>query len=109
MGKYRVRDPFGIQRVVQQKGVLPQQAEKIDPSLPIAEDELLIEVESLNIDSASFHQISGVCEGDPKRIGQHIYDLVERRGKQHNPVTGSGGMLIGKVAEIGPAFPIQEK
>jgi L-erythro-3,5-diaminohexanoate dehydrogenase len=89
--------------------VLPQQAEKIDPSLPIAEDELLIEVESLNIDSASFHQISQICSGDLVKIEKQILDLVDRRGKQHNPVTGSGGMLIGKVAEIGPKFPLQEK
>jgi L-erythro-3,5-diaminohexanoate dehydrogenase len=108
-GKYRQSDPFGIQRVVQQKGVLPQQAEKLDPSLPLAEDELLIEVESLNIDSASFHQISGACGGQLDQIEKHILNLVALRGKHHNPVTGSGGMLIGRVSEIGPDFPLREK
>lgn len=107
--RYRVRDPFGLQRVIEPPGVFPQQAEKIDPRRPLAEDELLIEVESLNIDSASFHQIQEVCGGDLKRIESWILDLVRRRGKHHNPVTGSGGMLIGRVAEIGPAFPIQLK
>jgi L-erythro-3,5-diaminohexanoate dehydrogenase len=92
-----------------ERRVLPQQAEKLDPSLPIAEDELLIEVESLNIDSASFHQISEVCGGDSEKIGKHVQELVARRGKQHNPVTGSGGMLIGRVSEIGPAFPVALK
>src|SRR6478735_9233058 len=100
MGKYKRPDPFGILRVVNQKGVLPQQAEKLDPSLPIAEDELLIEVESLNVDSASFHQISQICGEDSARIGKHIQELVASRGKQHNPVTGSGGMLIGRVVEV---------
>ncbi|MGZ3696963.1 MAG: L-erythro-3,5-diaminohexanoate dehydrogenase [Bdellovibrionota bacterium] len=95
--------------MVAPKGLLPQQAEKVDPSLPIAEDELLIEVESLNIDSASFHQISEVCGGDLAKIEMHILDLVARRGKQHNPVTGSGGMLIGRVTEVGPGFPVSEK
>src|SRR5437868_4506571 len=109
MGRYRVRDHFGIQRVISPSGVLPQQAEKVDPSLPIAEDELLIEVESLNIDSASFHQISEVCHGKLDQIEKHILQLVEKRGKHHNPVTGSGGMLIGKVTEVGPHFPILEK
>src|SRR3954447_9962777 len=104
---FRPADPLGIQRVIAPKGVLPQQAEAVDPSLPIAEDELLIEVESLNIDSASFHQISEACAGDLVRIARHIEELVERRGKQHNPVTGSGGMLIGRVAEVGPAFPVK--
>lgn len=107
--KLRGPDPLGIQRVVAPKGALPQQAEKVDPSLPIAEDELLIEVESLNIDSASFHQISEVCGGDLGKIERHILDLVAKRGKHHNPVTGSGGMLIGKVTQVGPAFPVGEK
>jgi L-erythro-3,5-diaminohexanoate dehydrogenase len=109
MGNYRSPDPLGIQRVLKPKGVLPQQAEKIDASLPIAEDELLIEVESLNIDSASFHQIVGACKKDLKKIEKHILALVKKRGKHHNPVTQSGGMLIGRVKEIGPAFPIKEK
>jgi L-erythro-3,5-diaminohexanoate dehydrogenase len=69
----------------------------------------LIEVESLNIDSASFHQISEACAGDLSRIEKHILELVTRRGKQHNPVTGSGGMLIGKVSQVGSRFPVREK
>jgi L-erythro-3,5-diaminohexanoate dehydrogenase len=31
---------------------------------------------------------------------------VVTRGKMHNPITGSGGMLIGTVAEAGPASPL---
>ncbi|MCM2323175.1 MAG: L-erythro-3,5-diaminohexanoate dehydrogenase [Oligoflexia bacterium] len=109
MSQFRPLDPLGIQRVVKQKGVLPQQADVLDPSLPIAEDELLIEVESLNIDSASFHQISEASGGDPARIEKQVLELVARRGKHHNPVTGSGGMLIGRVVQVGPAFPVAQK
>jgi L-erythro-3,5-diaminohexanoate dehydrogenase len=109
MPTYRPADPLGLQRVVDRKGQLPQQAEAVDPSLPIAEDELLIEVESLNIDSASFHQISEACDGDVGLIEKHILELVSRRGKHHNPVTGSGGMLIGRVVDVGPAFPVGVK
>ena len=89
--------------------MLPQQADVIDASLPIAEDEVLIDVESLNIDSASFHQISTYCQGDLTNIEEHILNLVQARGKHHNPVTGSGGMLIGVVKQVGPKFPIQSK
>ena len=109
MNSFRPADPLGIQRVVSPKGVLPQQADVLDAEQPIAEDELLIEVESLNIDSASFHQISKACDGDPLLIEKHILDLVKKRGKHHNPVTGSGGMLIGKVIQVGPRFPVGEK
>ena len=106
---FRVADPLGIQRVMEPKGSLPQQAERVDPRLPIAEDELLVEVESLNIDSASFHQISEACGGDVARIEAHILKLVSNRGKHHNPVTGSGGMFIGRVAQVGPRFPVAQK
>ncbi len=109
VSSFRAADRFGIQRVLAPLGVLPQQAERLDASLPMAEDELWIEVESLNIDSASFHQISTACGESLEKMEAHIFDLVRRRGKHHNPVTGSGGMLIGRVSAVGPAFPIQEK
>ncbi|MEK6578467.1 MAG: L-erythro-3,5-diaminohexanoate dehydrogenase, partial [Bdellovibrionota bacterium] len=109
MAKYKPADPLGIQRSLEPKGQLPQQAERLDTSLPIAEDEILIEVESLNIDSASFHQITEACEGNEERIKKHILDLVTKRGKHHNSITGSGGMLIGRVIEVGPGFPVDKK
>ena len=105
----RPADPLGLTRVIDATGVLPQQAERLDVTIPLAEDELLVEVESLNIDSASFHQISEECGGDLARIEKHVLELVKRRGKHHNPVTGSGGMLIGRVAQVGPLFPVAEK
>ncbi|MBI2606813.1 MAG: L-erythro-3,5-diaminohexanoate dehydrogenase [Deltaproteobacteria bacterium] len=97
-------DRFGTHRVVTPKGVLPQQADRLDASLPIFDNELLVDVEALNIDSASFHQIKEACGGDARRIEKHVSDLVAARGKHHNPVTGSGGMLIGRVREVGAKF-----
>jgi L-erythro-3,5-diaminohexanoate dehydrogenase len=102
-------DRFGLGRVLSPVGSLPQQAEKVDPKLPLRPGELLIEVESLNIDSASFHQMNEACGGDLKKLEDHILNLVRSRGKQHNPVTGSGGMLLGRVKEVSPEFPVSEK
>ena len=98
-------DPYGLRRVVRPKGVLPQQAEVIDPHLPLGPDELAIDVERLNIDAASFRQLQQECAGDVPRIASRIREIVAARGKMQNPVTGSGGMLIGRVAEIGPEHP----
>ena len=39
-----------------------------------------------------------------EKIKSIIAGIVAARGKQQNPVTGSGGMLIGKVAKIGIAL-----
>jgi L-erythro-3,5-diaminohexanoate dehydrogenase len=35
-----------------------------------------------------------------------VLDIVGTRGKMHNPVTGSGGMLIGTVEGVGPRSPL---
>jgi L-erythro-3,5-diaminohexanoate dehydrogenase len=100
-------DPYGLRRVVRPQGVLPQQAEVLDPRLPTGPDELLIDVERLNIDAASFRQLQQECGGDPARIAARVREIVAARGKMQNPVTGSGGMLIGRVAEVGPEHPAQ--
>jgi L-erythro-3,5-diaminohexanoate dehydrogenase len=91
--------------VVSPAGVLPQRALRLDPDLLLGDDELAIDVDALNIDSASFKQISDAVGGDAARIGAEVTAIVRERGKMHNPVTGSGGMLIGRVREIGPRHP----
>lgn len=98
-------DIYGLGRVVSEPGVLPQRAQRIDPSLPIRESELLIDVESLNIDAASFKQLKESAGGDEAKITESIATTVKARGKMQNPVTGSGGMLIGRVREIGVRHP----
>ncbi len=93
---------YGTHRVIEPKGVLTQAAWKIDNDMTKRySNEIICDVISLNIDSASFTQISEACGGDEKKIGEMILGIVAERGKQQNPVTGSGGMFIGKVAYIG--------
>ena len=93
---------YGTHRVIEPKGVLTQAAYKIDNDMDkLYSNEIICDVISLNIDSASFTQIEEACGGDEKKIGEMILGIVAERGKQQNPVTGSGGMCIGKVAYIG--------
>lgn len=99
------QDPYGLSRVVNEPGVLPQQAQRLDAALPCREDELLIDVDSLNIDAASLQQIKGEVGRDPAHIAERVKEIVRTRGKMHNPVTGSGGMLMGRVREIGARHP----
>ena len=96
--------PYGTHRVIEPKGLLPQPAWKIDNTMEIYDNEILIDVDTLNIDSASFTQIKEEAGDDDARIAEIMMRIVAERGKHHNPVTGSGGMLIGRVAEIGPAL-----
>jgi L-erythro-3,5-diaminohexanoate dehydrogenase len=98
-------DPYGLRRVVSPRGALPQRADVLDPSLPLGEDELSIAVEALNVDAASFRQLEATAGGDPARIGELVLAIVRARGKLQNPVTGSGGVLVGRVRAFGARHP----
>ena len=106
---------YGSHRVIEPKGVLTQAAWKVDNDMTkVYSNEIVCDVTSLNIDSASFTQISEACGGDEQKIGEMIMGIVAERGKQQNPVTGSGGMFKGVVAHIGedlknkPGFDLKE-
>lgn len=92
---------LGLHRVLEPKGALPQQAQKLDCELPLRPEEILINVQSLNVDSASFHQFHEANGKDAQKTGEAILAVIRARGKLQNPVTGSGGMLIGTVKEVG--------
>ncbi len=96
-------DRYGRHRVISPEGALPQAATKVDNSLPIYDNEILIDVRTLNIDSASFRQMLASGEGHDG-VARQVIENVEKMGKQMNPVTGSGGMLLGKVSQMGPKY-----
>lgn len=96
---------YGSHRVLEPKGVLPQPALRLDNDFSkIEENEILVDVSALNIDSASFTQIEEEAGGDLGKIESKILSIVAERGKMQNPVTGSGGMFIGTVAKVGTAL-----
>lgn len=103
--------PIGVHRVLEPAGrSLPQAARVLDPDPVIWPDEVRIAVETLNLDAASYRQLAekhttdGVLDGAAVRA--EVLDIVATRGKMQNPVTGSGGMLIGTVEEVGPQSPL---
>ncbi len=96
---------YGTHRVIDPIGTLPQPANRLDNTMEIYDNEILIEVKTLNIDSASYTQIRQSCSSDAQKMKNLILSIVAERGKMQNPVTGSGGMLIGTVKEIGENFP----
>lgn len=95
--------PVGLHRVLRPAGVLPQAAEVLDAGAELWPDEVRIDVERLNLDAASYRQLAERFGGDGAAVRAEVLAIVGRRGKMQNPVTGSGGMLVGTVAEVGPA------
>ena len=107
-------NPYGTHRVISPKGVLPQPADVIDNDMEIYDNEVKINVQTLNIDSASFTSVCDhacgkkpadiVTDEDKKAVADTMLGIVAKAGKHKNPWTGSGGMLIGTVEEIGPEW-----
>ncbi len=105
-------DPYGAHRVVDPRKSLPQQALRLDNDFSrIFEGEVLLSPETLSVDAASFTQMERAAEENPgsieSEIAHTILRTVDERGKQHNPVTGSGGMLLGRVLQIAPGRPAE--
>lgn len=109
--------PVGLHRVLEPRnpaGVptsLPQAAYRLDARAQLWPGEVRIELDTLNLDAASYRQLAekhrtagGGVDGAAVRA--EVLAIVAERGKMQNPVTGSGGMLIGTVAEVGPESPL---
>jgi L-erythro-3,5-diaminohexanoate dehydrogenase len=98
--------PVGLHRVLEPAGVLPQAAARLDDRPELWPDEVRVRVERLNLDAASYRQLHDKHDGDGTAIRAEVLEIVRTRGKMQNPVTGSGGMLVGVVDEVGPASPL---
>ncbi|MGI8612518.1 MAG: L-erythro-3,5-diaminohexanoate dehydrogenase [Nocardioidaceae bacterium] len=98
--------PVGLHRVLAPSGVLPQAADRLDTSAQLQRDEVRVRVQRLNLDAASFRQLVTKHAGDGAAVRAEVCSIVASRGKMHNPVTGSGGMLVGTVEEVGAASPL---
>src|SRR5829696_7911587 len=103
-----VSSPVGLHRVLEPGGeaiTLPQAAQRLDARPDLWPDEVRIALQTLNLDAASYRQLAekhssnGVVDGGAVRA--EVLEIIAARGKMQNPVTGSGGMLIGTVEEVG--------
>ena len=111
MSRQSTGDPTGLHRVLDAQTVLPQAALRLDTRAELWPDEVRVRIERLNLDAASFRQLErkhqrhdGSVDGGAVRA--EVLDIVAARGKMQNPETGSGGMLVGTVEEVGPESPL---
>lgn len=92
---------FGVSRVMEPKGAVPATAWKLDNQRQISPKEIRIRLETVHIEWDNFNQICSHCGYDEMRIKARIMQIIEERGKLHNPFTGSGGLFMGTIEEIG--------
>lgn len=100
---------FGMNRVVEPREVMPVVAWKLDSSREISRSECRIAIHSICIEQDGFQQLCSSLDYDDIKIKAKILDIVNRRGKLHNPFTDSGGILYGTIEETGADFNSQFK
>jgi L-erythro-3,5-diaminohexanoate dehydrogenase len=98
-------EALGTKRVLEPPGALPQAALRLKATQPLQPYEIELDVSTLCVDSTSFRQLVESNDRDPVRVSQAIVRIVAERGKMHNPVTGSGGILTGTVRAVGEGYP----
>lgn len=95
-----LNENYGIDRVLEPKGVVPVAAWKIDNDREVRSKEARINLELVHLEWDSFQQICNSCGFDEDKIKAKIIDVVEKRGKLQNPFTGTGGVLMGTIDKI---------
>jgi L-erythro-3,5-diaminohexanoate dehydrogenase len=100
----RTGHKYGAHRVLEPKGGLPQAANKLDNDMAIYDNEILVDVVALHITATSFIRLVEEARGDEDAIARTVMAVVQERGKYQDTVTGSGGILIGSVAQVGQAL-----
>jgi len=98
-------DAFGINRSIEPRGSPPQPAWKLDNTMELNPNELLVDVKIININLVSFNEIGEETKFQDERFKARIMEIISERGKLHNPVTGTGGMFYGQVLKMGDQYP----
>ena len=97
-------DDFGIRRVLEPVSAVPVTAWKIDNRKEIFANEVRVCLSYVHVERDSFQQICNDCNYEETKIIAKIMDIIERRGKLHNPFTDSGGMCCGTIEEMGSEY-----
>ena len=79
-------DSFGLERSIEPRHALAQQAWKIDNTMTLRSDEVLIDVKIININLASFNEILDETGEDrallcQRVLGQYRTEKMRNKGK----------------------------
>ena len=99
-----MKNKYGLERVISPPRVFPASAWQLDNSRELKNGEMRISIKRIHIEGTSFRQICQEASNDEEKIKEKIKDIVIKRGKMHNPVTDTGGLLFGTIEEIAPNY-----
>ncbi|MBQ9014520.1 MAG: sigma 54-interacting transcriptional regulator [Firmicutes bacterium] len=95
---------YGIDRVVSPPQVFPAAAWELDNSRELRRGEIRVSLRRIHIEGTSFRQMCQSAGSDEDLLKEKIIDIVMARGKLHNPMTDTGGVLYGVIEEIDPDY-----
>lgn len=100
----KVKDTFGLSRVIEPKSSVPVTAWKIDNNKEIGPEECRISLKLIHLEHDCFQQLCNECGFDDTKIAVRIFDMISRRGKLHNPFTNTAGQFYGVIDEMGESY-----
>ncbi|HML36913.1 MAG TPA: sigma-54 dependent transcriptional regulator [Bacillota bacterium] len=100
----KVKDTFGLSRVVEPSSSVPVTAWKLDNTREIKPEECRVSLKLIHLERDCFQQICNECGYDDTKITARIFDLINRRGKLHNPFTNTAGQFYGTIEEMGTKY-----
>lgn len=95
---------FGINRVEEPHGTIPSSAWRLNNESKLQKGEMRIALELIKLENSNFDQICSAANYEEQKIKKLILDIINKRGKLHNPNTESGGVFCGKIEEISEDF-----
>lgn len=95
---------YGVKRVIEPEHVLSTSAWKVDNNRDIYPNEMRVTIKKLHLEGTSFKQLCVESNNNFEKIKDRVLDIVFKRGKLHNPVTDTGGLLYGVVEKIGEEY-----
>lgn len=100
----KINDTFGLSRVIEPKAAVPVTAWRIDNHREISPLECRISLKLIHLERDCFQQLCSECGFDESKIIAKILDVINRRGKLHNPFTNTAGQFYGTIEEMGNEF-----
>ena len=100
----KTKDTFGLNRVIEPIDAVPVTAWRVDNRREISPDECRISLKRIHLERDCFQQFCSECGFDEAKIIAKILDIVNRRGKLHNPFTNTAGQFYGIIEEMGSVF-----
>lgn len=96
---------LGVRRCLEPPGVTPQAAWRLDNRPDLWPGERRVDVELVALDPVWMRRLRDACEGDGPAMRRSLLETLAERGKLHDPVTGAGGTLVGRLGGVLVALP----